>query len=66
VDFSRTHGREDCVSVITTRPLTDNETWTPFGAGELMLFADGQPRLHRAIPIPEDVRQSNWRNLACA
>jgi len=66
VDFSRTHGRADRVSVITTRPLTDNETWTPFQTGELLLFVDGEPRQRRQITIPEDVRRDNWQNLACA
>lgn len=66
MDFARTNVRGDCVSVITTRPLTDNETWTPLQPGELVLFADGEPRMHRHISIAEDVQRSNWQNLACA
>ncbi len=27
--------------MIVTEPLTRDETWLPFGAGELRVFADG-------------------------
>jgi len=29
---------------VVTTPLTTNETWTPFGAGELKVFVDGRAR----------------------
>ncbi|WP_269915257.1 class II glutamine amidotransferase [Acinetobacter sp. HY1485] len=43
VDFSELNSPEDCVSVIATEPLTDNEQWTPFKSGELVLFKHGVP-----------------------
>ena len=43
VDFSQVTTPEDRVAVITTEPLTTNEHWTAFGAGELILFEDGRP-----------------------
>jgi len=66
VDFSQTNAQGDCVSVIATKPLTDNETWTPFEPGRLIMFTQGRPHAEALIPIPEDVRQSNFDNLACA
>ncbi len=65
VDFSQTNHAGDRVSVIATQPLTSNETWTRFEDGELIMFADGQPTLRTIVPIPEDIRQRNARNLAC-
>jgi predicted glutamine amidotransferase len=32
------------VAVVVTAPLTTNEVWTPFAAGELKVFVDGQLR----------------------
>jgi len=66
VDFASRTTDADCVAVITTKPLTDNETWTAFGTGELMMFVDGRPRSSRRIDIPETVQRSNRENLACA
>jgi len=43
VDFNEVTNAKDCVTVIATEPLTDNETWTAFLPGELILFKDGQP-----------------------
>lgn len=43
VDFSQVTTPEDCVAVITTEPLTQNEQWTPFSPGEMILFKDGKP-----------------------
>ena len=65
VDFSQTNHARDRVSVIATQPLTSNETWTRFEDGELIMFADGQPTLRTVVPIPEEVRRRNARNLAC-
>lgn len=47
VDFSRYTTPEDRVAVITTTPLTADETWTQFLPGELKVFIDGRP-----CPIP--------------
>lgn len=43
VDFSQVTTSEDRVAVITTEPLTQNETWSAFKPGEMILFKDGQP-----------------------
>jgi predicted glutamine amidotransferase len=43
VDFSQVTTPEDRVAVIVTEPLTSNETWTEFKAGELKVFVDGMP-----------------------
>jgi glutamine amidotransferase len=41
MDFSKETQPSDRVAIIVTAPLTSNENWTPFGTGELALFADG-------------------------
>jgi len=41
VDFSQVTTPEDRVAVITTEPLTQNEEWTSFQEGEMILFRDG-------------------------
>ncbi|HEX8885688.1 MAG TPA: class II glutamine amidotransferase, partial [Noviherbaspirillum sp.] len=33
----------DKVAIIVTAPLTTNETWLPFEAGEMKVFIDGEP-----------------------
>jgi predicted glutamine amidotransferase len=43
VDFSHVTTPHDRVAIIVTEPLTANETWTPFAAGELKVFIDGMP-----------------------
>ncbi len=43
IDFSQVTTPQDRVAVIVTEPLTDNETWIQFGAGELKMFVDGSP-----------------------
>lgn len=43
VDFSQVTTPSDRVAVIVTEPLTANETWHPFAAGELKVFVDGAP-----------------------
>jgi predicted glutamine amidotransferase len=44
VDFSQVTTPDDRVAVIVTEPLTTNEQWTAFAAGELRLFVDGKPQ----------------------
>jgi len=44
VDFAQHTTPDDRVAVVVTTPLTTNEIWTPFGAGELGVFVDGQRR----------------------
>lgn len=48
VDFSTVTTPEDRVAVITTEPLTDNEEWTAYQPGEMILFQHGQP-IRRAM-----------------
>lgn len=43
VDFSEVTTPSDRVAVIVTQPLTSNEVWVPFAAGELKIFVDGVP-----------------------
>ena len=43
VDFSAVTTPEDRVAVITTEPLTDNEEWKAYQAGEMILFQHGKP-----------------------
>ena len=41
VDFSQVTTPNDKVAVIVTEPLTNNETWTQFAPGQMMVFVDG-------------------------
>ena len=41
VDFASVTTPDDRVAVIATEPLTANEPWVPFDAGELRVFVDG-------------------------
>jgi len=43
VDFSEVTAPMDRIAVIATEPLTDNETWESFAAGQLLVFHDGAP-----------------------
>lgn len=43
VDFSAVTTPDDRVAVITTEPLTDNEDWFSYKAGEMILFKEGKP-----------------------
>ncbi|HEY9281720.1 MAG TPA: class II glutamine amidotransferase [Eoetvoesiella sp.] len=65
VDFSQTNRQGDCVSVIATKPLTDNETWTRLEPGQLVMFEKGLAILQALIPIPESVQKKNSENTAC-
>jgi glutamine amidotransferase len=42
IDFSHYTTPEDRVAVVTTEPLTDNENWTSFHSGELIMFQAGR------------------------
>ena len=42
IDFSQFTTKEDRVAVITTEPLTENEVWTAYQPGEMILFKEGQ------------------------
>ncbi len=43
VDFSQVTTPRDRVAIIVTEPLTADETWTAFAAGETRMFVDGAP-----------------------
>jgi predicted glutamine amidotransferase len=66
VDFSQTNRQGDCVAVIATKPLTDNEVWVRLDAGQLIMFENGRAVRQTVIPIPESVQRKNAENLACA
>ena len=44
IDFAKETLPTDRVAIIVTAPLTNNERWTAFHAGELAVFADGVRR----------------------
>ena len=61
LDFSTVAAPDDRVAVIATTPLTDNETWTAFTPGTMMLFENGEQVLEattRAFIKPEAECQS--------
>lgn len=41
--------------MIATQPLTDNEVWTAFEPGELIMFQCGDVAARMRIPVPERV-----------
>ena len=57
VDFSEVTTPEDRVAVITTEPLTQNEQWTAFRAGEMILFQQGRPILHAMTTVQRLIRE---------
>lgn len=48
LDLSVANGPEDRMVLVATEPLTRNEAWVPFGAGELQVFVAGEPVWRRA------------------
>lgn len=50
IDFSQHNHRDDCITVIATKPLTSNETWTAFRPGELKMFVQGRLAADRYRP----------------
>lgn len=63
VDFSQVTTADDRVAVITTEPLTANEQWTAFGAGELILFAQGRPVRQLHTPVQRLEREARDPSL---
>lgn len=45
IDFNHHNHLDDCITVIATKPLTSNETWTAFVPGELKMFQNGVVRM---------------------
>ncbi|MDO4222943.1 MAG: class II glutamine amidotransferase [Acinetobacter sp.] len=58
VDFSQVTTPEDRVAVITTEPLTKNEVWTSYQAGEMILFRDGQAVRHGMTRVERLIREA--------
>jgi predicted glutamine amidotransferase len=58
VDFSQVTTPEDCVAVITTEPLTQNEQWTAYLPGEMILFQHGQPIRHAHTEVERLKREA--------
>jgi predicted glutamine amidotransferase len=42
LDLATTNGPDDRMVLVATEPLTRNEAWQPFAAGELRVFVDGE------------------------
>lgn len=42
VDFSTLNAPHERIAVVATQPLTDNEPWTRFAGGELLVFQQGE------------------------
>lgn len=55
IDFAKYTTPEDRVAVIATQPLTDDEVWTAFEPGELIMFQCGDVAARMQIPVPERV-----------
>lgn len=60
IDFSKHNHLDDRMIVIATQPLTSNEQWVAFAAGELKCFVQGQEV--GATPF----RQHEWDLQMCA
>ncbi len=43
LDLAVANGPDDRMVLLATEPLTRNETWVPFAAGELRVFVAGEP-----------------------
>ncbi|WP_459718086.1 class II glutamine amidotransferase [Paraburkholderia sp. 2C] len=55
IDFAKYTTPEDRVAVIATQPLTDNETWTRFAPGDLLMFQHGKMVAQTNVPVPPAV-----------
>jgi predicted glutamine amidotransferase len=64
IDFAKYTTPEDRVAVIATQPLTDNEVWTAFEPGDLLMFQHGDVAARTHIPVPQFVLDKA-RNPEC-
>lgn len=62
VDFSTVTTENDRVAVITTKPLTKNETWIEMKKGELLMFDKGLPY---AEANKCEIAEKEGRGLSC-
>lgn len=58
VDFSQVTTAADRVAVITTDPLTQNEVWTAYVPGQMILFQQGQPIKSMQTRVERLVRET--------
>jgi glutamine amidotransferase len=65
-DFSKLTGPEDVVSVVATRPLTRDETWTAMAPGSLLVFRDGVPQTEARDRSSNPTRARGTAELAIA
>ncbi|TXJ08413.1 MAG: class II glutamine amidotransferase [Acinetobacter sp.] len=56
IDFSAVTTPEDRVAVITTEPLTENEIWQAYQAGEMIVFKEGKIE-HRRLTNVERLQR---------
>ena len=61
VDFAHYTTPEDRVAVIATQPLTDDEIWTRFTPGDLLMFQDGEVAQQARVPVPPEVLEKASR-----
>jgi len=54
LDLSVANAPEDRMALVATEPITRNEAWRPFAAGELRVFVAGESVWHR-VPTPDTV-----------
>ena len=52
IDFSEHNRPNDLITVIATQPLTSNENWQAFRAGELNMFVNGEILYQHRPPSP--------------
>jgi glutamine amidotransferase len=64
IDFAKYTTPEDRVAVIATQPLTDNEIWTAFEPGDLLMFQHGEVIARANVPVPPAVLEKA-RNPGC-
>jgi len=57
MDLSVVNGPDDRMVLVATEPLTRNEAWLPFGAGELQVFVAGEP-VWRRTAAPSSPREA--------
>lgn len=58
VDFSQVTTVDDRVAVITTEPLTQNEKWTAYKPGEMILFQHGRPIRKEMTNVERLIREA--------
>ena len=63
VDFSEVTTPQDRVAVITTEPLTHNELWTAYQAGEMILFQYGKAIRHQMTHVERLIREAKDPSL---